>query len=113
MLQIGLGHYLLLGAFLFGCGLACILTKRNAIGILMGVELVLNAANINLVAFNSYDWMGNPASAGTTPAIDGFVFALFIIVVAAAEAAIALAILLNFYNHFATVDIERGNLLQG
>ena len=113
MLEIGLGHYLLVAAFLFGCGLACILTKRNAIWILMGVELVLNAANVNLVAFNCYDWAGNSAASGSAPAIDGILFALFVIVIAAAEAAIALAILLNFYNHYATVDIERGNLLQG
>ncbi len=112
-LSIGLGHFLLLSAFLFGCGIACILTKRNAIGILIGVELILNAANINLVAFNSYNMAGEAASTGATPAIDGLMFAIFIIVVAASEAAIALAILLNFFNNFGTIDIERGNLLRG
>lgn len=109
MLEIGLGHYLILSAFLFGCGIACILTKRNVIGILMGVELILNAANINLVAFNSYSWMGAPSE----PAIDGLMFALFIIVLAASEAAIAIAIVLNFYNNFGTIDIERANQLRG
>ncbi len=109
MLEIGLGHYLVLSAFIFGCGLACILTKRNAIGILMGVELILNAANINLVAFNCYDWMGVRAE----PALDGLMFALFIIVLAASEAAIAMAIVLNFYNSFGTIDIERANQLRG
>jgi len=113
MLEIGLGHYLILSAFLFGCGIACVLTKRNAIGILIGVELILNAANINLVAFNCYNWLGEPVAAGAQPAIDGLMFALFVIVLAASEAAIALAILLNFYNNFATIDVDRGNLLRG
>ena len=70
MLEIGLGHYLILSAFLFGCGIACVLTKRNAIGILIGVELILNAANINLVAFNCYNWLGEPVAAGAQPAIE-------------------------------------------
>ncbi len=113
MLEIGLGHYLVLSAFLFGCGLACILTKRNAIGILMGVELILNAANVNLVAFNCYNMTGARAGAGVEPAIDGLMFALFIIVLAASEAAIAMAIVLNFYNSFGTIDIERANQLRG
>lgn len=106
---IGLGHYLVLGAFVFACGLLTITLKRNAIGILMGVELILNAANINLVAFNRY------AHAGTTnaPRLDGQVFALFVIVLAAAEAAVALAIFLNYYNNYSTIDVERGRELKG
>ena len=106
---IGLQHYLVLGALLFVSGLLTILLKRNAIGILMGVELVLNAANVNLVAFNHYAWRGQPAS----PALDGQIFALFVIVVAAAEAAVALAIFLNFYNNFSTIDVDRAQTLQG
>ena len=106
---IGLHHYLTLGALLFVCGLLTILLKRNAIGILMGVELVLNAANVNLVAFNRY------AHAGTTgaPALDGQIFAIFVIVLAAAEAAVALAIFLNFYNNFSSIDVERAQNLKG
>ena len=106
---IGLNHYLILGALLFVCGLLSMMLKRNAIGILMGVELVLNAANINLVAFNRY------AHAGTAdkPALDGQVFAIFIIVLAAAEAAVALAIFLNYYNNFSTIDVERAQNLKG
>ena len=79
---VGLEHYLLLGAVLFVCGVVCMATKRNAIGILIGVELVLNGANINFVAFARY----NPAFE-----IEGMVFALFVIVMAAAEAAVDLA----------------------
>ena len=107
--SVGLLHFLVVGLILFCLGIFCVLTRRNAIGILMGVELILNAANINLVAFNSYSWMG----ARTEPAIDGLMFALFIIVLAASEAAIAMAIVLNFYNDFGTIDIERANQLRG
>ena len=81
--------------------LVTILLKRNAIGILMGVELVLNAANVNLVAFNRFR-----TAAGRRLRLDGQIFAIFVIVLAAAEAAVALAIFLNFYNNFATIDVE-------
>src|ERR1700677_2685604 len=75
---ITLTHYLLLGALLFVCGAVCMATKRNAIGILMGVELVLNGAAVNFIAFANF----NPAFE-----VEGLVFALFVIVLAAAEAA--------------------------
>jgi NADH-quinone oxidoreductase subunit K len=101
---IGLNHYVLLGALLFVCGVVCMATKRNAIGVLMGVELVLNGAGVNFVAFSHF----NPAFA-----IEGQVFALFIIVLAAAEAAVALAIVLNFYNNHATVDVDQAEELKG
>jgi NADH-quinone oxidoreductase subunit K len=107
--SIGLGHYLVLGAVLFVCGLLTILVKRNAIGILMGVELVLNAANINLVAFNRF----SHGSSGGHVLLDGQVFAVFVIVLAAAEAAIALAIFLNFYNNFSSIDVEKAQNLKG
>jgi NADH:ubiquinone oxidoreductase subunit K len=106
---VGLPHYLVLGALMFASGLVTILVKRNAIGILMGVELVLNAANVNLVAFNHYAWR----TAGGAPLLDGQIFALFVIVLAAAEAAVALAIFLNFYNNFATIDVDRASNLKG
>jgi NADH-quinone oxidoreductase subunit K len=98
-----LNSYLMIGAVLFVCGVICMATKRNAIGILMGVELVLNGANVNFVAFSKY----------TTLGLDGQVFSLFVIVLAAAEAAVALAIVLNFYNNHLTVDVDRGNKLKG
>jgi NADH-quinone oxidoreductase subunit K len=104
MMQITLVHYLLLGALLFTCGAVCMATKRNAIGILMGVELVLNGANVNFVAFARYN---------NAFALEGQIFALFVIVLAAAEAAIALAIVLNFYNNHATVDVDTAEELKG
>ena len=102
--EIGLEHYLILGALLFVCGAVCMATKRNAIGVLMGVELVLNGANINFVAF-----------AWFTPSfrVEGQVFALFVIVMAAAEAAVALAIVLNFYNNHTSVDVDAAEELKG
>lgn len=103
LLQQSLHAYLLIGAGLFVCGLLCMMTKRNAIGVLMGVEMILTAANINLVAFSRYGRLG----------IDGHVFALFVIVLAAGEAAIALAIALNFYNNFSTIDIDQAGNLKG
>ena len=107
--HIGLQHYLVLAALMFVCGLLTILVKRNAIGILMGVELILNAANVNLVAFNRFSHGGGPGGLR----LDGQVFAIFVIVLAAAEAAVALAIFLNFYNNFSTIDVERAQSLRG
>ena len=104
MTPIGLNHYLLIGAVLFVCGAVCMATKRNAIGVLMGVELVLNGASVNFVAFARYN---------QTFQIEGQVFALFTIVLAAAEAAIALAIVLNFYNNHMTVDVDTAEELKG
>ena len=104
MNAIGLNGYLILGAVLFVCGAVCMAMKRNAIGVLMGVELVLNGANINLVAFARYI----PGFA-----VEGQVFALLVIVMAAAEAAIALAIVLNFYNNHMTVDVDTAEELKG
>jgi NADH-quinone oxidoreductase subunit K len=104
MNELGLQPFLLLGAFLFVCGVVCIASKRNAIGVLMGVELVLNAANVNLVAFARFN---------SGFRLDGQVFALMVIVLAAAEAAVALAIILNFYNNHATVDVDEADELKG
>jgi NADH-quinone oxidoreductase subunit K len=104
MAAIGLEHYLVLGAILFVCGAICMATKRNAIGVLIGVELVLNGANVNLVAFAHF----NPVFE-----IEGMIFALFVIVLAAGEAAIALAIVLNFYNNHMTVDVDSAEELKG
>ena len=108
---ITLLHFLTLAAVLFVCGLMTMMVKRNAIGILMGVELILNAANVNLVAFNHYLWAGDRMAG--KPALDGQVFAIFVIVIAAAEAAVALAIFLNYYNNFSTIDVEKGQSLKG
>lgn len=103
MFDIGLTHYLILAAMVFSLGVLVMILKRNAIGILIGVELVLNAANLNLVAFSRYQ----------TGTLDGQITAVFAIVLAAAEAAVAIAIFVNFYNNFATIDVDRANQLKG
>jgi len=98
-----LQHYLILAAALLVLGLSIIISKRNAIAILIGVEFILNAANLNIIAFSSHGIGG----------LDGQTAAIFIIVIAAAEAAVALAIFLNFYNIIATIDVDRGDKLRG
>ncbi len=104
MLTIGVTHYLVLAAVLFCCGIFTMATKRNAIGILIGVELVLNAASVNLVAFDRYLGVGKP---------DGQIMALFVIVLAAAEAALAVGICVNLYKNLSTVDVDKADRLQG
>ncbi|MEK6565078.1 MAG: NADH-quinone oxidoreductase subunit NuoK [Bacteroidota bacterium] len=98
----GLNHFLILSALLFSMGVYAILTRRNAIMVLMGIELVLNAANINFIAFSRY-------STGT---LDGQIVAIFVIILAAAEVAIALAIVLNIYQTFNTVNVDEINQLK-
>jgi len=100
--DLSLGHFIVLGGILFALGLFCVLTRRNAIGILMGIELVLNSANINYVAFARYNQTG----------YDGQVFAIFVIMLAAAEAAIGLAIVLGIYQSFETIDVEATDRLR-
>jgi NADH-quinone oxidoreductase subunit K len=106
---VGVAHYLVVGAVLFVCGALCMATKRNALGVLMGVELVLNGASLNFIAFGSPYLRTDAASIG----LDGQLISLFVIVLAAAEAAVALAIALNFYNSFNTIDVDRADQLQG
>jgi NADH:ubiquinone oxidoreductase subunit K len=97
MTAIPLEHYLLVAAALFSIGLAISVTNRHFVGILLGIELMLNAVNLNLVAFSRHD----------PEKLDGQLFALFVIVVAAAEVTIALAIVLRVYGHFGTVDPDQ------
>jgi NADH-quinone oxidoreductase subunit K len=99
---LSLGHFVVLGAILFAVGLFCVVTRRNAIGILMGIELILNSANVNYVAFARYGHGG----------YDGQVFAIFVIMLAAAEAAIGLAIVLGIYQSFETIDVEATDRLR-
>ena len=101
--MIGLTHYLLISAALFSLGIMGVLTRKNAVNVLMGVELILNSANINLVAFSRF-------SAGN---LSGQVFAIFIIVIAAAEAAVALAIVLSMYRLARTVNLDKADRLKG
>ena len=98
----GLTHVLLVSGFLFSLGLFAILTRRNAVMVLMGIELVLNAASLNFVAFGRY----------TAGGFDGQVISVFVIILAAAEAAIALAIVLNIYQNFNTVNVDEINRLK-
>ena len=102
--MIGLTHYLLLGAALFGLGLFGLLTKRNLIALLMSIELMLNSVNINLVAFSRYT---------AVDATSGQVFSLFIIAVAAAEVAVGLAIIVALFRAKQSVDVESVTKLQG
>ena len=113
MTNVGLTHYLCLGAFLFACGLLCVATKRNAVGILMGIELVLNAANVNFVACARYAPPQMEEKDVRKFQLEQQVFALLVIVLAAGEAAVALAIILNFYNNHATVDVDKADELKG
>jgi NADH:ubiquinone oxidoreductase subunit K len=101
---------MVVGAILFVAGVVCMATKRNALGVLMGVELVLNGANFNFVAFGSEFLQSNPAF---NLGLDGQFVAMFVIVLAAAEAAVALAIALNFYNNHSTIDVDRADELKG
>jgi len=105
--RVTLEHYLVVSALLFGLGLWIALAKRNAIIILMGVELMLNAVNLALIAFSRF-----AAMPGGRPPLAGHVFVIFVITVAAAEAAVALALAVAVYRNRATVDIDQINLLK-
>ena len=109
MAPIGLNHYLVVAAAFLCAGLFTMMTKRNAIGILIGVELVLNSASLNLIAFDRY----RSDAAGGSIAVDGSIAAVFIIVLAAAEAALAVGICINLYKNLQTVDVDRASALQG
>jgi NADH-quinone oxidoreductase subunit K len=102
---VGLSHYLVLSAIVFGIGLLVVITRRNAIALLMGIELMLNAAGLNFVAFAKFSALADR--------LDGQVVTLFIIVIAAAEAALALAIVLNIYNNLNTVQVDEARSLRG
>jgi NADH-quinone oxidoreductase subunit K len=101
-MSIGLPHYLVVAAILFALGLFCVLTRKNAVGILMGVELVLNAANLNFVAFNHFQG----------GLLTGQIFAAFAIVLAAAEAAVGLAIILGIYQNMKSIDVTEADTLR-
>jgi NADH-quinone oxidoreductase subunit K len=101
--MIGLEHYLVVSALLFSLGIMAVLTRKNAVNVLMGIELILNSANLNLVAFSRF------ASAN----LSGQVFAVFVIIIAAAEAAVALAIVLSMYRLLRTVNLDQADTLKG
>ena len=100
-----LTSYLLISSLLFSIGLAGALTRRNAILVLVGIELMLNAANLNFIAFWRY---------GSHPqALTGIMFAIFSIGVAAAEAAVGLALIISIYRHYKTTNLDQINLMRG
>jgi NADH:ubiquinone oxidoreductase subunit K len=94
-------HYLIISSILFSIGVTLVITKKNIIMVLVGIELILNAANINFVSFSTQDEM-----------IKGQIFALFVIVIAAAEATVALAIVMQVYKHFKTSNLDELNKLK-
>jgi len=96
-------HYLVLSALVFCLGLYAVLTRRNGVAILMGIELMLNAANINLVAFNKY---------GAPGAMQGQIFALIVITLAACEAAVGLSLILAAYRSLETIYVDEINLMK-
>ncbi|HEY3296839.1 MAG TPA: NADH-quinone oxidoreductase subunit NuoK [bacterium] len=95
--------YLAVSVILFVLGLLAMMTRRNAVSVLMGIELILNSAGLNFVAFSRF----------TAHNLEGQSAAIFVIIVAAAEAAVALAIFLNLYRLKATTEVDKANLLEG
>ena len=102
MLNVGLTHFLVISVVLFSLGIYGVITRKNAVMILMGIELILNSANINFIAFARYGDFG----------LQGQIIALFVIVLAAAEAAIALAIVLNIYKTISNINVDEINTLK-
>ena len=101
--MIGLPHYLIISAALFSLGIMAVLTRKNAVNVLMGIELILNSANINLVAFSRF----------SAANLDGQLYAVFVIVIAAAEAAVGLAIVLSMYRLLKSVSLDKADMLKG
>ncbi len=99
--MINIQYFLLIGSLLFSIGLAIVILKKNAILILMGIELMLNASNLNLVAFSRFD-----------AKMDGQMMAMFVMVVAAAEVAVGLAIIIKLYEYFKNIDLDEINQLK-
>ena len=99
-----LQSYLVIAAILFSMGIYGVITRKNAVAILMGIELILNSANINFITFNRF---------GNFESLDGHVFSIFVIVLAAAEAAVALAIIINLFKNLGTVNVDEAKELKG
>jgi NADH:ubiquinone oxidoreductase subunit K len=105
---VGLEHYVAVSGILFGIGIAVALSKRNAIAVLMGIELMLNAVNLLIVAFSRF----GAAAQGDEAALAGHAFVIFVLTVAAAEAAVVLAMAVLVYRRRETVDLDRINLMR-
>ena len=96
--------YLIVSSILFCLGIFAVITRKNAVAILMGLELILNSANINFIAFNTF---------GNFQSLDGHVFTIFVVVLAAAEAAVALAIIINLFKNVGSVNVDDAKELRG
>ena len=96
--------YLIVSSILFCLGIFAVITRKNAVAILMGLELILNSANINFIAFNRF---------GNFQSLDGHVFTIFVVVLAAAEAAVALAIIINLFKNVGSVNVDDAKELRG
>lgn len=103
MIEPGLYHILFISAALFFIGVFGFLTRRNLVTMLMSVELILNSVNLNFIAFNKYLWPNR---------LDGLFFTIFIIAIAAAEAALAIAIIINLYRSHRSIDVENAEELK-
>jgi NADH:ubiquinone oxidoreductase subunit K len=103
-MEVGLEHYLVVGAILFGVGLYLALAKRNFIGVLMGIEMMFNAVNLTFISFSRF--------VESDAALSGHVFVVFTITVSAAEAAVALALAVMVYRTRDTIDVDRIDLLK-
>jgi len=99
---MGVEAYVAVSVALFALGIVCIVSRRNILYVLMGIEMILNAANINFVAFNRFNGDG----------LEGRMFAIFVIILAAAEAAVALAIVLNVFHLFKSIKPSEADLLR-
>ena len=99
-----LQSYLIISSILFSLGIYAVISRRNAVAILMGIELILNSANINFIAFNRFN---------SLEYLEGHVFSIFVIVLAAAEAAVALAIIINLFKNIGTVNVDQAKELKG
>lgn len=100
-----LSHFLMISAVMFCCGMFCVLARRNSLSILMGVELILNSANLNLISFA---YFLHPDSF-----TQGHCFAIFVIVLAASEAAVFMALLLSLYQYLEKIDVDAISTLKG
>ena len=96
--------YLIVSSIIFCLGIFAVITRKNAVAILMGIELILNSANINFITFNRF---------GNFESLDGHVFSIFVVVLAAAEAAVALAIIINLFKNIGSVNVDDAKELQG
>ena len=105
--EIGLHHYLVVSCLTFSLGVTIIVMRRSAIALLMGLELILNAAGLNFVAFSRY------GGGGVREVVSGQVVTIFIIVLAAAEAAVALGIVMSLFSHFQSVEVDEADQLKG